>query len=120
MDNINNNEGKVLTNKVGKVEEKKKYILSHAEIEKIREFFEKLKSVKLDFAENEEQYDVYIKCVRYRGIENCVSGAQVDYIKRLAGYKSSSNLYKLNKFAASKIIDFCLKNEKKYSVYVYA
>lgn len=74
----------------------------------------------MDFGENEEQYDVYIRCVRYRGESNCVSAAQVKYIEKLAGYKSSSNLYKLNKFAASKIIDFCLKNDKKYSVYVYA
>lgn len=46
MDNNIKIEGNELINKVGKVDENKKYIIPDVEIGKIREFFEKLKSVK--------------------------------------------------------------------------
>lgn len=66
----------------------------------LTEQFEKLSSVTVA----EEDGNIVINVAKYRGNGNAASAAQVDFIKDLYDYQSSSNLRKLNKFAASALI----------------
>lgn len=66
----------------------------------LNEQFAKLSSMTV----TEENGNIVINVAKYRGNTNTASAAQVDFIKDLYDYQSSSNLRKLNKFAASALI----------------
>lgn len=95
--------------------------IAEEEAEKVRDFFAPLKSVTVAFGDKPDEYDVYVFCVRYRHGVNGATSAQVDMIANYLSNvhcQSKSNVMKLNKWAASKIIDFAKNQGQKYSIYV--
>lgn len=87
----------------------------------IAEKNKKLKSLAVKLHTDDDGNDyITFSCCRYHGQDCCITGPQVDYIKRLCDYVSSSNLRKLNKYCASAIItavkEYDLTKDETYVV----
>lgn len=85
--------------------------ISDEKLAQVADFFKDYSSISISTTDTDP---VVITVAKYKYGKNAVTSAQVNFMKSLVNYKSTSNLMKMNKFAASAIINYAKKCEDFY------
>lgn len=85
--------------------------ISDEKLAKMANFFKDYSSITVSTTDDEP---VVITVAKYKYGNNTVTSAQVNFLKSLVNYQSTSNLMKMNKFATSTIINFAKRCNNFY------